>query len=144
MNLPWSPRFVCSDIDFAFSMPMRPPSPRKGGVGGTETAAAGIPASYSVRRDYLLSVPLRFTEEEWPEVEALIDLMQTHPGATAFYADLNQLTPSNLCYLESPAMGTEWGPTRGEFFGSYDLTIVLRSTGEPWDVPYYSDVLDES
>lgn len=122
-------------------MPMRPPSPRKAGVGGSETAASGVPAAYSVRRDYLLSVPLRFTEDEWPEVEALIDLMQEHRATTVFYADQDQSEPTKSCYLESPAMGTEWGPTLGQFFGTYDLTIVLRAL-TPWDVRYFTDVLE--
>lgn len=145
MNLPWCPRFVFGANDFAFSMPMRPPTPMNGGIGGSETAASGVPASYSVRRDYLLNVPLRFTEEEWTEVEALIEAMQAHPtGGFDFYADKNQPEPSNTCYIEEPAMGTRWGPTRGEFFGSYDLTIILRSTSGRFDVPYFSDVLEES
>lgn len=144
MSIPRCPRFVCGEIDFEFEFPTRPHLPRRGGVGGSETAAGGIPASYSIRRDHLLSVPLRFTEEDWPEVEALIDEMMTS-AAVEFYRDADDEAPTNTCYLESPKEGEEWGPDRtDEMAGEFEMTIVLRSITGPWDGIFLSDVLEES
>jgi hypothetical protein len=147
MSLPWCPRFVVGDIDYTFALPMRPPTPRKAAIGGSETSATGVPASYVVRRDYLLAVPLRFEEEDWGDVEYLIDTMQDHAVEIEFFPDAEEVADSYFCWLESPGMGEAWEPSRSDELGGgrgYEVTVVLRSVLGPWDVRYFSDVLEDS
>lgn len=143
MSLPWTPRVVVGDLDYVFSFPMRPPGFPQNSVGGSEDAAETASASYEVRHDYLLEVPLRFFEYERSEVVELIRAMQTHFDPIDFYADQNQGEPDNQCRIVSPARGERWKPTRsGEFPSMFELTITLRSITGPWEILYFTDVLE--
>lgn len=142
MALAWRPRFVVNGLDYSFSFPMRPPDFPVGGVGGSDTSAAGFPASYGVRDDYLLDVRLRFFESERADVEALILEMQKHFTTIAFYPDQDVGT-SQACYLEAPARGSRWQPVRDVSYPkAFELTITLRSIVGAWSIEYFEDVLE--
>jgi hypothetical protein len=142
MNLAFRPRVVVNTLDYSFSLPMRPPDFPTGGVGGSDTSAAGFPASYGVRDDHMLDVRLRFFEYERPEVEELILEMQRHSTTILFYPD-RTIDASQTCYLEAPARGSEWTPTRDSGFpGAMELRVRFRSIVGAWSINYVLDPLE--
>lgn len=146
MSIPRCPRLVCGEAEFEGSLPTRAHLPRRGaGVGGSETAAGGRPASYSVREDHLLIIPMRIPEEEWAEFESFIDLLMEHTEEVDFFRDAEDVDPQNSCWLESPKRGEEWGPDRtSEMADEFEMTIILRSVTGPWDGRFFSVEEEES
>lgn len=142
MGLPWQPRLMWSPVDWSAEIPMRPPDYINDSIGGDEIAASGVPADYEVRADDLLAVHLRFYEHEWPAVNVLIRRMQRAPRLGSFFPDQNDEATSRNCYLQSPARGERWQPTREESGAVFSLTIVLRSVSGPWSLDYFEDLLD--
>lgn len=140
MSLSWRPSFVygSSATLWEASWPMAPPNPVDATIGGRDIAAAGIPAAYRVCQYDLLDVVLRFFEYEWPQVQAFIRDAQESAAPFAFYPD--QLDAGHVynCYLQSPVMGEDVRPRRGEFFGSMELSIQLRSVSGEFDVQIYT------
>lgn len=120
------------------SLPQRLWTPASLTVGGTDTSAAGVPESFVIRRDQLLDVRFQFLEGEWPAVHAWIRWMQDTAGSCDYFPDRNVST-SYPCYLESPKVGEEVRPERGEFPGTYEISLRLRDTrgGDPFDVRAY-------
>jgi hypothetical protein len=106
-------------------------------VGGSRTSAAGIPASYVVRRDRLLDVTLRLWESEWG---ALLNLIEWGQGAEAFlfYPDAEEATSWQV-YLEAPEAGSRFAPSRdGTYPRIFTAALTLRGLGIeiPWQ-PYF-------
>jgi hypothetical protein len=141
MPLKSVPKFVRGDppTTFAATIPWRATLPRISEEGGSEKSGAGVVAAYQVRKDALLVTRLRFTEDEWPEVEALVDagkageVIQVYPDqAISMY---------HSCYLESPVMGEGYGPERDEeFLPGLALTLTWRrTTSAPFDAKYFTD-----
>lgn len=107
-------------------------------VGGSETSAAGVPESFVIRRDQTLDVRLRLRESEWPAVHAWLAWMQDTAGSCRFFPDRDALD-GHPCYLQSPGVGDEIRPERGEYPGTYEIALRLRSTlgTEVFDVRAY-------
>jgi hypothetical protein len=145
MSIRWSPRIVVGSFDYAFDLPMRSPDFPVGGVGGSDISAAGFPASYGVRDDYLLDVHLRFEESERANVEELVLELQKHVTTIAFYPDRDDALNWQTCYLDAPARGSRWQPRRESDPGyplMFELTITLRSIVGAWSINYISDPLE--
>ncbi len=125
------PRFVYNDgaaQDFSMLLSQRPWDYGSQGVGGSDTSAAGVPASFEIRRDYFLHLSLRFTVAEWAAVDRLVRHFQAGGSAT-FYPDQNEVALTATVYGVSPAMGEEIRPTRsGENKQTLELNITVRRT----------------
>lgn len=124
-------QFNTSDV-FATSLSTRAWTPGDSTVGGSRVSSAGIPAAYQVRRDALLTLPLRIDETEWPDFLALIAFGQSGQPFD-WFPDADGGSGYTV-YLEQPAMGDRWAPTRmSEFPQTFDVTITLRGAGgAPW------------
>lgn len=103
-------------------------------VGGSRVSAAGIPASYVVRRDAMLELTLRIRESEWASLVNLVAYGQTGAALT-WFPDQDDDTTFFQVYLHSPAAGERWGPTR---LASYPrvLEVQLTLRGALGDVPW--------
>lgn len=140
-RLPWRPRFLygvaAETVDWATRLPSRPWSYHTSTVGGTRTAAGGVPAGYVVRSDYLLDVTLRLYEAELDDLHGLIEWAQ--PGESfLFYPDRTDDSASYLVYLENPKAGEDWRPQRtGEYPKVFEITLTLRRTAGPWPLDYF-------
>jgi len=133
-------RFVYGDDgDWTTDLSAKPWTPADFTVGGSRTSAAGIPASYVVRRDALIELPLRVTEGEWPTFLGLIAFGQT-AESFVWYPEATSLVGMEV-YLESPLAGERWSPARmGGFERVFDVTITLRAvTGSLSWFEYFDD-----
>ncbi len=140
--LPLRSRFVYGvapgEVDWAASLSVRAWGRRTGTIGGQRISAAGTPASYVVRRDEVILIPLRFYETEWDDVHGLIEWGQG--GETIlWYPDANEAGESFSVYLDSPAAGEDITPTRASDYPHVmELTLALRSaSATPWTLDYY-------
>ena len=89
------------------------------------------------RRDRLLTVPLRFTEAEWPSVRAWLVWAMDTGGSFDFYPDQDVATHYAV-YLVSPQISDEVAPARGEYVGDLELTVKIRTTaGGAIEPAYY-------
>lgn len=118
--------------DFTPSLPPRAWTPMDETLGGVEITATGIPVSYIVRRDQEVELTLRFGEDEWDAVLALVEWgqsgqeMQWYPDALLTDPDYD----ASAVYLQSPAAGERWGPTRdGQYPRTFEVTLMLRGVG---------------
>lgn len=146
-NLPWTPRFVFGtggDVtDWTLALPVRPWSPQTVTIGGTRTAASGVPAGYVVRRDYNLVVPLRLKETELATLDAMIRWAQ--PGERVrWYPDAADTSVSYYVYLEAPPAGETWQARRDQEYGKvFEMELVFRlTTGGPWDLDFFPCVTE--
>lgn len=119
---------------FECTVTTRPWAPADNTVGGSRISAAGIPAAYVVRRDGLLDLTLRFWESEWTDLLNLVAWGQAANTLT-WFPEATDLGTSWDVYLDSPAPGSRFGPSRdGDFPRVMELTVTLRGagTGVPW------------
>lgn len=134
MPLPRRSRFVTTSQDFTPTWPAQSFLPESGGgVGSRHISAAGIPASYQVRRDKLAHIVLRLLEDEWPDFDDLINFGQSSQSFL-WYPDAAEAS-SFLVYLESPAAGQSIKPVPdGQYPRVWQVTITVRGVGsvEPW------------
>lgn len=129
VTLLFIPRWVYNDgddVDFTMSLPQMPWDFSSRGIGGSDIAGSGIPASFEIRRDYLLYQTLRFRESEWPDVERMVRHLQ-RDGSVMEYLDSTTLDAC-VVYGESPAMGEEIKPRRSDYPSILELDIVVRRT----------------
>lgn len=137
----WIPRVeygpTAAKTVFAFSLPQRLWTPASLAVGGTDTSAAGVPESFVIRRDEFLDLRLAFWEREWVAVHAWLAWMQDTAQTCAFFPDRNG-SQSFQVWLETPKVGEEIRPERGEYAGTYEIGVRLRRTaGGAFDVRAY-------
>ena len=108
----WVPTFIYGPVDalvtLAFSLPVGVwlHSSRSGGV--IRWTATGVPGPTVQLRKQCLTVPLRFTEAEWPAVRALIEWGQTKAPFT-WYPESSSLDQDQMVstqvVLEAPKVG---------------------------------------
>src|SRR5687767_5726046 len=121
-----------------FELPSRAWIPERGGIGSSNTSAAGVTAGYTVRRDNNQRLTLRMREAEWLAFNTFLDFAQM--GETfRWYPDALdaavEATDSFECTLEEPRAGQKIAPTRiGEYPRVYEVSIVIRGAGAtiPW------------
>lgn len=133
------PTFEYPGVDLALMLPVALWVHQLKATGGDIESDAAFPASYVVRRDYQLSIPLRFYESEWPEVRALIEYGQTG-GAFTWFPDLESEDSFDV-YLDAPGIEADIVATPDATYPrALILTIVLRRVdGEPWDLGYFAE-----
>lgn len=131
MSIPLRPRFVYNDgsaVDFTFTLAQRPWDYSSRALGGSDTSAAGVPAAFQIRRDYMLHLSFRFYESEWSSVERLVRHLQ-NGGSATFYPDADVPGTSHTVYGELPAMGEEIRPRRSSDYPKVlELEITVRRT----------------
>ena len=129
-KMKWIPRVVYGTpaTTLTFTLPQRIWTPVSVTVGGSDVSARGVPESFVIRRDQALDLRLVFREIEWPAVHAWLAWMQDRAGACTFFPD-HQVNQSYTCYLDSPRVGEEIRPDRGDHPGTYEIGLRLRSTG---------------
>ena len=122
--------------DWTTVLPTRPWTPLDETLGGRRVAASGLPATYVVRRDALLELPVRVLEAEWDDLLALVTFGQTG-GQITWYPDIEDAPGTSFdVYLEAPAPGIRWNPTRlADYPRALEVTLTLRGvTTAPWQV----------
>lgn len=133
-----TPRFVWPDNDETLTLPVGMWDYTFPTVGGEVESDSGFPASYMVKLYRCLAVPLRFYEEEWPTIRALIEHGQLGESFT-WYVGADDEEGVEV-YLEAPALGDDVTPNPDpDFPAVLFFTLVLRrADGEPWDdLPYF-------
>lgn len=133
----WIPKVIYNGVTVTLSLPQRPWTPGSTAVGGTDTSAGGVPESFVIRRDQTLDVRLQLWEREWPAVHAWLSWMQGTAGSCQFFPHRED-TLNHTCYLDTPKVGEEIRPERGDFPGTYEIGLRLRDTGgRAFDVRAY-------
>jgi hypothetical protein len=135
--IPWRSRFIAglSGVDtWTAALPLRPWDRNVPTVGGDKISAAGVPASYIVRKDHNLIIAVRFFESEWPALERVIDWGQRAEIIEWVPDFFNTPGTSFETYLDGPKAGTPIRPTRStEYVRAHELSIELRKVdGTPW------------
>lgn len=138
----WVPTFQYTDedpVDVAFMLPIGLWRHTLKQTGGDIESDAAFPAAYIVRRDYQLSIPLRFYEGEWSTVRAMIEFGQLG-GIIKWFPDLDS-EESFEVYLDDPSLGDDIVPQVDDSYPRA-LTIALvirRVDGLPWDLEYFAE-----
>lgn len=129
-------KIIWNATTLTFTIPPRTWRPGTVAVGaGSETSASGVPAAWVTRRDYTLRIPLRFTESEWPAVRAWLEYAQAG-GSFDVYPDSAAVT-AYTCYLAEPRIDEPLEPDPGEYFGSMELSVLVRTTAGTAIEPAY-------
>jgi len=119
-----------SSVDFQMSLPQRPWDFGFRPIGGSDVSGAGVPESFEIRQEHLLHLTLRFTEAEWSSVRRLVHHLQGSGTADLSPDRDDGSGATHTVYGDSPAMGEEVRPTRGEDPGTLELEITVRRTTE--------------
>lgn len=125
-----------------FTRTMRYWSRRKNTQGGMRESASGTArAAFTIRRDYLLDITLRFPETELSAVETMHAWMEDNIGtAFRFWPDVAITGTSFDCYLVSPVQGEDLAPTRADLPSDLEVTLTIRRTnGASFGLAWYSD-----
>lgn len=128
MPLPNTPKVVYGSppTTLLFSLPQRPWEPVVATVGGTDWSGASVPASFRISVRDKLRIRLRFMESEWPAVREWILAVQM---ATSYQWFKDQTALDSITfYHDTPAIGEDFGPTRGDYPGEYALEVTARAT----------------
>lgn len=143
--MPHRVRFVYSASDYTTELAVRPWARSTRTVGGSRTAAGGVPASYVARRDRVLVLTPRVWEDEWSNIEEMVEWGQGSELITV-YLDYPDFSVPVDCYLESPLAGSELSDNRSAEF-PHILEPVLefrRADGLVWDQQYFYQTDPES
>lgn len=145
MSYPFRFRFVygigADVVDWTTSLPVRAWERRTASVGGSRTAAGGIPAAYVVRRDHILAVPVRFYESEWADVHGVIEWGQWGESLVVYPdAGGEVIAESFDVWLEFPKTPEDIRPERDpEYPRVLTQTLELRrSVDTPWPIEMFA------
>lgn len=94
----FDPDFETLDLDW----PMRPWTPADGGVGGSATAASGIPESYRIREDQIIRMELRVHEDELASFRTFLRWTRRHGSTFTFRLDQDDAGTEFEAYLQAP------------------------------------------
>ena len=139
----WRSRWVYGTggdiVDWTMTLPPKPWRRSTPSIGGSRTAAGGVPASHVVRRDYLLHLTLRILESEVVDLTSLVVWGQSSESVL-WYPDAD-LGGSYEVYIESPLAGQELVETRFDDFPRVlEVEIALRRVvPAPWDLEFFPE-----
>jgi hypothetical protein len=127
------PKAVYNGVTWAASLDQQPWTPMQDTVGGTAISAAGVPASFVVRRDELLEVSVVVLEHELAGLLAVVAWGQA-AEAFVWHYDADEDVAGTAVYLASPVAGERVVPRRlAGFARAFTLTLVLRKvSGGSW------------
>lgn len=127
-------RFDFAGLTWETSISAQDWIPMDEAVGGQRISAAGIPASYTVRRDVLLEIRLRVRESEWPSLLNLITYGQT-AESFVWFPDADNAEEFFDVYLHAPVAGERFAPSRmADYPQVFEASLTLRGAGTdaPW------------
>lgn len=131
-------RFRYGGSEYVTSLPARAWVPGEEAVGVRRITTSGVSAGEIIRTDTRVHMTLRFPEEEWPAVAALIEFGLTS-GLVEWFPEASDLGNSFQVYLDSPAPGEDWRPDReGGYERAMTIELVWRGAfgAEPWAAYY--------
>jgi hypothetical protein len=119
---------VGTTLDLTFGM--RPYAPHSKVTGGYGVAASGATASYTQRRDQMMSAMLRFYASEWAAIAAWFEWAQDNAGVPFnFWLDQTNSATNFPCYLDAPHTTQDVKPSRStEWHDMFEQEITLRSS----------------
>lgn len=136
----WRPRFAIAShgIDFAPMFPQGVFAEPIDTVGGTLEAGSGAVASFVVRRDHWLTVPVRVDETEVAEFFAFLRAAQSG-GAIVWTPDRDVPGVTFAVRLAAPTGADDVTPEPdGSFPAVGVVTLTLRKAdGSAWDLDYF-------
>lgn len=128
----WQPKIVygAGPTTINLSFGMKPYAPVSKTVGGYGVAASGATASYTQRRDQMMSAVLRFFASEWASLAAWIEWAQDNGGtAFNFWLDQSDASTNYSVYLDAPHATMPVQPTRDQsYLDVLELPITIRSS----------------
>lgn len=140
MAFPFSPKVIYSPgvLTLTWSQSSGLWTPDSMSQGGGSESAAGVPETYIIRRDGLLTWMLRFLETEWISTATFIQwcLDSGSQGYFDFYPDQTK-AQHYQCWLIKPKVGEKWGVQRvSGYQKAFELTLELRTraVGTMFDV----------
>lgn len=137
-NLIWIPTFTFGpDLqELTLSLPVMRWDPGARVEGRFLKSATGGSGPSLRLRKYLLYLTLRFTETEWPDIIAFLNVVQM--GAAFTWTPNGDSEPALTVYWEAPHLQDVVSPARdGGFLSLFTLQIVLSRTDIPWPQEYY-------
>ena len=137
--IPNTPAFQFGASTLALGTPVRPWTSGARAIGAArEESAAGVPSVYVHRWEYPFSFSLRFSEDEWADVRAML-VHGMEGGTITYHPQGISGGESYVCYLIQPVAGDDVQPSRdGAFAGMLELPIRLRrTTATPIDSGYF-------
>jgi hypothetical protein len=144
VTLPWIPQIeydICgSPVTLLMSLPQRPWDYVSQGAGGSDQAASGVQEAFQIRRDRGRRVRIRFYEEEWPDLELMLTVVQRQASTIHYTFDVLDSTTRHEFRLIDPAMGDGIIPSRSDQPGILELDMELHEVdGLEVGVHYYED-----
>lgn len=133
-------RFQIGVVTFAPALPPAEWTEGYGTVGGAGRSAAGTPAGYVVREDFLIRVPARIAEGEWDDFVTFLRLVQTGTGFT-WWPDYEARPDVSFgVTLESPLPGGEAVPLPDAAYPRVrTLELALRNAAaSPFGLDFYA------
>jgi hypothetical protein len=129
MTLPWIPAVTYDTSEVvAFTFPMEPWEPVRGGVGGSAVAASGVGAGFRVRRDRIYRLSFRCWEHELDAVLEWIEWAQDTMQSFDLTFDASDDYTERAMVLVSPVWPDEVLPVRDlEFPAAFRVTIEART-----------------
>ncbi len=140
----WVPKIVYNNggvVTLNLTWPQKQWEPKSKGVGGTDRSASGVVESFNIRREHLVTIGLRFTEEEWSDIDQWLSYFQDNQGSTFdFYFEKTDNATLYTVYLDSPSLEDgDIEPKRSSRHGIYEIDVVLRnSANQRFDVKAYA------
>jgi hypothetical protein len=119
---------IGTTLDLTFGM--RPYAPASKVIGGYGVAASGATASYTQRRDQMMSAALRFYATEWTAMALWLEWAQDNAGVPFnFWLDQTDSATNFPCYLDAPHTTQDVKPARStEWHDMFELEVTLRSS----------------
>jgi hypothetical protein len=129
MPLKFIPKFIYNATTLTLTYPSLLWKPSSKPIGGSNVSDSGVPEAFIIRRDQMVDVTIRFTEAEWPNVDALIDWGQ-RGNSFDYWFDKDVSGTAKTVYLLTPAPGDgEVAPERdSEWRYVYTLPLKMRTT----------------
>lgn len=126
-----------------FSFPQKFWTPEEGAMGGGEDlTVTGVPVHSYERYDNAVDVTVRFTDDEYASVMAMLKWIQLHLSVTLLYQFHSERPETEYeFYLEAPHIKDRITPVRStEDPRLWELSLTLRSaTGERINIGIFSE-----
>lgn len=136
MDLQFKPRLNTLDLE----LPQYPWTYRSAGVGGTAVAASGVPESYVIRTDRILTVRVRLLEHEVNDFLAEAEAVRASGASFPYRFEQSDALTEVTAYWHDPAFPESLEVERDpEFPGLFLCTFQIRTAtaGAPFTIPFY-------
>jgi hypothetical protein len=137
MPLPLRLKLACGPYTWTSTLPQRPFVPGRHALGGEDESWAGVPEKWVDRKDRLLTLRPRFTEDEWPELADVVEHAQTTGAALAVWPDAAAAGTSYETYLIAPKMNEKLRPEPSQPDGYFEIGLEVRTTDGSAIEPVY-------